>query len=64
MTNILHEDFIMPFELMEISDIIQEQMENKPKKTNPLYKEWKKKMNILIDEDTKLRKFKAWKSIY
>ena len=64
MEDILHEDFKIPSYAVEIQDLIEEQISNKPSKQSKQYKDWKKKMNEIIDTHTKLVKFKAYKSIW
>lgn len=64
MVDILSEDFVIPNYAADLSELIEQQIDNKPDKTSPLYKEWKKMMNKIIDEHTKCVKFKAYKSIW
>jgi hypothetical protein len=62
--NILDEDFVIPQYAVELQDIIEEQLENKPSKGTAEYRLWKKKMNEIIDVHSKIVKFKAYKSIW
>ena len=64
MVDILNEDFQIPNYAVEIQDLLEEQISNKPSKQSKQYKHWKKKMNEIIDAHTKLTKFKAYKSIW
>jgi hypothetical protein len=64
MVDILNEDFQIPNYAVEIQDLLEEQISNKPSKQSKQYKYWKKKMNEIIDAHTKLTKFKAYKSIW
>lgn len=64
MADILSEDFQIPIYAVEIQDLIEEQISNKPNKQSKQYRDWKKKMNEIIDKHTALVKFKAYKSIW
>ena len=46
--DIYHEDWIPPLHLLEIGDEIEKHLDNKPLKTNPKYKLFKERFNLLV----------------